>query len=371
MTAIASPIPVAVLPARYGTAEAQIRRALRLLDYRPRRKRILLKPNIVTVPRWLPLGGTPRAAITDIRFIEALLRVFSDHEVTIAEGALASCDTDQVLEKTGVAGLARRYGARMVNLNHVERFSVDWAFGTLRLPTLLRTHEYVNVPKLKTHLQTGVTLASKNQKGLLPAADKIRAHRELDLHQTIRALADVIQPALSIVDGIVGMEGAGPTFGHPRRAGFVVAGEDMGAVDVACCDLISVDPACVGHLDRVAYRPLGRSIEDMRVDFAAPETARMANLHVHAGPGTCSRCLQSMHDGASAFWRSPQHIVRGTWSCILHRTDVIMGGVTSIPSTARGRQVCYGDCAREVAEANDLALIPGCPPSVEAHLTLY
>jgi hypothetical protein len=100
-------------------------------------------------------------------------------------------------------------------------------------------------------------------------------------------------------------------------------------------------------------------------------TARVANLHIHAAPNACSRCLQSMHDGAAAFWRSPKHIVRGTWSCILRRTDVIMGDVTEVPPEARGRVICYGNCAQSLSEAYDLPLIPGCPPSEDAHLALY
>ena len=174
---------VAILQATYRTAEVQIRQALRLLDYRPQKDKLFLKPNLVTCPHWLPLGGIPRSAITDLRFLEALLRVFDGYEITIGEGALAThVGTDEVLEKTGAADLARKYGARLVNLERAERFEVPWAYGTLRLPTLLQTHEYVNVPKLKTHILTGVSIACKNQKGLLTQADKVRFHRKYDLN---------------------------------------------------------------------------------------------------------------------------------------------------------------------------------------------
>jgi len=362
---------VVILSATYRTAEKQIREALRLLDYRPQRKRILLKPNLVTIPCWLPLGGIPRSAITDVRFIEALLRVFDGYEITIADGALATTDTDEVLEKSGAAALARAYGAQVVNLDRAERFEVPWVYGTLRLPVLLQTHEYINVPKLKTHVQTGVTLGCKNQKGLLTSVDKIRFHRELGLHDGIRALADVVQPALTIVDGIVGMDGPGPTIGRSRRAHLIVAGQDMHAVDVACCDLISVPLERVHHLNRVPYRTVGRTVEEMRLRFNAPTETVIANMHIHSVPGTCSRCLQSMNDGAAALWLSPYHILRGTWSCILNRTDVITGQDKKIPLTARGRLICYGDCARELAERYDLQWIPGCPPSVDEFLKMY
>ena len=362
---------VAVLSATYRTAERHIREALRLLDYRPQRDRILLKPNLSMPPRWLPLGGVSRAAITDVRFIEALLRVFDGYEITIADSALASVDTDEVLKKSGVAALARAYGARVANLDHAERFEVEWAYGTLRLPVLLQTHEYINVPKLKTHIQTGVTLGCKNQKGLLTDAGKIRSHRALDLHDVIRALADAVQPALTIVDGIVGLDGPGPTLGRPHRANLIVAGRDMRAVDVACCDLISMPLDRVRHLDRVPYRPVGRTVEDMRLRFSAPTEMLIAKAHIHAVPRTCSRCLESMHTGLAAFWLSPYHVLRGTWSCILNRTDVITGQDEEIPPSARGRLVCYGDCTRKLAERHGLAWIPGCPPQVDAFLEMF
>jgi len=362
---------VAIVRSSYRSAEEKIREALWLLDYRPERRRILLKPNVVTAPRWLPVGGTPRAAVTDVRFLESLLRVFSGYEVTVAEGAAAFRDTDDVLERTGITALARRYGAQVVNLDETERFEVNWAFGKLRLPTILRSHEYINVPKLKTHVQTGITLARKNQKGLLAGADKVRFHRELDLHEAIRALAEAVQPALSIVDGIVGLEGPGPGLGRPRRAGVIVAGRDMGAVDGACCDLISVDLERVAHLERVAYRTVGQTVEEMRTCFAAPTTIRVANVTIHAPPSGCSRCLLSLQEGAAAVWRSPTHTLQGLWSCVLHRTDVVIGVTEEVPAGARGRVVCYGDCTRELAEQEGLRFVPGCPPDIEAHLGLY
>lgn len=362
---------VAIVRATYRTAEVQIEEALRLLNYRPRNNKILLKPNVVTPPRWLPLGGVPRSAITDLRFIEALLRVFAGYEIVIAEGGLATCNTDETLEKTGVTALARRYGAQVVNLDRTERVEVPWAYGTLRLPALLQTHEYINVPKLKTHVLTGMSVGCKNQKGLLTSADKIRFHHQFNLHEAIHALADAVQPTLTIVDGIVGLQGAGPTLGRSCRARLIVAGRDVRAVDVACCDLVSIRLERVAHLDRVPYRPVGHSVEDVRVHFDAPTETAIVNAHFHGAVGTCSRCLQSAHDGLSAFWHSPYHLLRGTWSCILHRTDVIVGrGHEGLPPEY-GRLICYGDCTRKLAQEHGLKWIPGCPPSVQAHLTIY
>jgi uncharacterized protein (DUF362 family) len=362
---------VAVMKATYGSAEEQITRALRMLDYVPRRRQLLLKPNLFGPARWLPLGGIPRSAITDIRFIEALLQVFQGYEIVIAEGGMATSDTDATLRKTGVVALARKYGAQVVNLDRAERIEVPWAYGKLKLPALLRTHEYINVPKLKTHVLTGVSLGCKNQKGLLASPDKIGFHLKLNLHDAIRALADAVQPALTIVDGITAMDRGGPTVGRSRQANLIVAGRDLRAVDVACCDLMSVPLERVQHLDRVPYRTAGRTIEEVRLEFDVLSEVLVANAHFHGSAGACSRCVQSAHEGMAAFWRSPYHLLRGSWSVVLHRTDIIVGpGHHALPEV-HGRLVCYGDCTRELAEEHGLLWIPGCPPSVKEHLRLY
>jgi uncharacterized protein (DUF362 family) len=319
----------------------------------------------------LPIGGIPHCVHTDIRFIEALLRVFDGYQVVIAEGSVGPGSTDEVFEKTGVTALAHRYGAQVLNLDDADRVEVPWKYGTLRLPALLQTHEYINVPKLKTHVTTGVTIGCKNQKGLLRRADKVRFHRDLELNQAIHALADAVQPALTIVDGIVGLEGPGPSTGRARHAHLLVAGRDMRAVDVACCDLIALSPERRLHLDPVSYRTVGRTVEESRAPFYAPTETVVANMHLLATTGTCSRCTQSMYDGSVAMWHSPYHILRAVWSCGLRRTDIVIGKGHDVLPEVHGRLICYGDCTREFAQEHGLPWIPGCPPSEKEHLEIY
>ncbi len=360
---------VAVLPATYRTIEGQLEAILSLLDYRPRRQQLLLKPNLVNLPGPRLLGGIRPYANTDLRFIEALLRVLRGYDITIAEGS--TIDTDRVLQESGLLALARRYGAQVVNLDRAERYPVPWAYGTLRLPQLLQTHEYINLPKLKTHYQTTVSLGCKNQKGLLTHADKVRFHHQLDLHAAIHALADVVRPALTIVDGINAMDGPGPTHGHLRRANLIVAGRDVRAVDVACCDLMAVPVEQVGHLERGPYQMVGRPVETLRQHFRLEQELTIGNVHFHVVDSTCSRCMQSMYQGVFVWWRSPRRFLRGLWSCIVHRTDIITGRADAVPPAAVGRLICYGDCTRQLAEKHGLRWVPGCPPSLQQHLEIY
>ncbi len=361
---------VAVLKASYRDVEEKIREGMRLLGYKPVRDKILIKPNVVSNPRLL--RGIPRAVATDMRFVEALLRIFDGHEITIAEGPGVE-NPDEVLEKIGLRALAEKYGARLVNLHHAERVEVPWKYGRLRLPALLQTHEYINVPKLKTHFQTGITVACKNQKGLLLRGDQVRFHRDIGLFDAIRALTDAVQPALTVVDGIVGMEGAGPINGRPRRANAIVIGRDMRAVDLVCCDLIAMPPENVPYLESISYKVVGEAVEKLRVQFAPPPSVlRFAASYFHASASTCTRCATSMDAGISAAMRSPRHAIGFLRRFIFSRADVIMGRWDEIPPAARGHQpICYGNCARGLAEKYGLPWIPGCPPSLEENLKMY
>ena len=125
------------------------------------------------------------------------------------------------------------------------------------------------------------------------------------------------------------------------------------------------------HLDRLPYRAVGRSVAEVRKHFKLDTKIVTANTHFHVTTSTCSRCMQSAHEGQIALWKSPYHILRGTWSGIINRIDIITGQVEHIPSSARGRLVCYGECARQLAEQYDLLWIPGCPPSVDDFLKIF
>lgn len=125
-----------------------------------------------------------------------------------------------------------------------------------RLPGVLADACLINLPVLKTHVVSGMSLAMKNPMGLLPTEDR-RSMHTLGIQQCIVDLNRGIKPDLNIVDGSVGQEGEGPLYGRPAGLGVLVAGRDSLSVDLACCRLVGVDPERIGHL-RLGQEQLGR-----------------------------------------------------------------------------------------------------------------
>jgi uncharacterized protein (DUF362 family) len=68
-----------------------------------------------------------------------------------------------------------------------------------------------------------------------PAIMKVAYHTRLkipnDFMGLLLDLVDYLQPRLSVVDAVVGMEGDGPTWGRPRPVGYLLAGLNPLAVD--------------------------------------------------------------------------------------------------------------------------------------------
>lgn len=331
--------------------------ALELLGYKPTGAPVFIKPNL---PDYAPPG---MGLFTEPAVVEGLLRYFAGRPIVIGEGAIVGRSAMKAFQRTGYADLAGRYGAQLLDLNDVPRVEFQWEFGTLRLPALLLTHEYVNVAKMKTHIQTGVTLGMKNQKGLLTPSDKKRFHK-LGLNECIAALARAVRPALTVVDGTIALEGLGPwRFGTPVDMGVIVAGTDVEEVDNVCLDLMGF-----GHSDAPHIPPMeqvstvGVQPHEVRRVFRMdyPGYFQYRKVYEHISD-SCSGCNIALYRAIRSLQRSRLGKVRLLLNGQMRRTDIFLGSGDELPRE-HGRVLCIGDCARPLAQTHGFRLVRGCPP---------
>lgn len=188
---------------------------------------VVIKPNLFT-PAAFHTGCT-----TDPRIVEGLCLRLQAAGLTpvIAEGSGARHSGEYIFQVTGFRHLADSLGVRLVDLNE------DWEPLTLTgtglevgySRTLLGAPVLIDVPKVKTHIQAGVTLSMKNLMGGLSKPGRIAFHFS-DLHQNIPALSKTLMERghrlFCLADGIVSMEGNGPMTGDPKRTGFLLGAPD-------------------------------------------------------------------------------------------------------------------------------------------------
>ncbi|PKN72437.1 MAG: iron-sulfur cluster-binding protein [Candidatus Cloacimonetes bacterium HGW-Cloacimonetes-3] len=197
-------------------------------------KRVLIKPNA--------LGAYPpeRAVTTHPIVLEAIIRYLLDKkkEVWIGDSPGGTVNVDKVWQTCGFADLAERYPIKVVNLSTegfrelkyngipVKISEVFWQCSTI-----------INVAKYKTHSLTAFTGALKNLYGLVPGMVKTEYHRQYpdtkSFSELLLALYALTKSRISysFIDGIIGMDGAGPAAGTPRPFGLFLGSTSIPALD--------------------------------------------------------------------------------------------------------------------------------------------
>jgi uncharacterized protein (DUF362 family) len=147
---------------------AVLRRVVRaFLDSAPlpskRAARILLKPNLNN--DLVALTGNA----TDLRLLRAFLealRALGYRDLTVADGPNVGVRRKgiDVFHRLAVARLASLYDARVLDLNDDEPHMVPFVRGreTGLASTCVKADFVINLAKLKTHAEAGMSLACKN-----------------------------------------------------------------------------------------------------------------------------------------------------------------------------------------------------------------
>ncbi|EKQ69339.1 hypothetical protein OsccyDRAFT_1965 [Leptolyngbyaceae cyanobacterium JSC-12] len=108
----------------------------------------------------------------------------------------------------------------------------------------------INLPKVKSHVQLTLTMGVKNLFGCVPGKMKAWWHMEAGKSSERFAAmlvetARTINPDLTILDGILGHEGNGPSGGEPRALGVLAASSNVFALDRSLVEILQVDPASI------------------------------------------------------------------------------------------------------------------------------
>lgn len=118
----------------------------------------------------------------------------------------------------------------------------------------------INFCKLKSHGMMGMSNAAKNLFGVIPGTMKPEYHFRYpdpkDFARMIVDLDEYFKPVLSITDGIVGMEGNGPTNGTPRQIGMLAASKSPHKLDLTCAKLLGLKREDVPTLEAALERGL-------------------------------------------------------------------------------------------------------------------
>jgi uncharacterized protein (DUF362 family)/NAD-dependent dihydropyrimidine dehydrogenase PreA subunit len=246
----------------------------------PPGSKVLVKPNVCAAkPSHSGVVTEPELVVEICRLADA-----AGGEVTVGESPIHPFRSSRVFPRAGYGGFEKRYGFPLIDLDSAERVEIRIPGGVavkreVVARPVLECDCLINVPVIKTHMQTVVSLGLKNIKGVVPTKDKLIIHLE-GLDQGIVDLNTVISSRLVVVDGMIALEGEqGPTNGNPVHLGVIVAGDNIVEVDATCARLMGLDPHRVTHLRMAEDRGLGRlkgfevlgdEVNALKKDFSLP-----------------------------------------------------------------------------------------------------
>jgi len=220
----------------------------------------ILKPNFVA----------GRSAETGSTTSFALLKAVAEEvqacgaEAVLCEMPGTEFDRESTYTILGVEQFCQEHDIRILRIDP-EGDEQDWVavqpegakkLRRFHVPRILDEACVINLPVLKTHVVSTMTLGMKNPMGILPRPDR-RSMHTLGIDQCIVDMNLGIKPDLTIVDGSVGQDGEGPLYGDKADLQVLVAGRDSLAVDLVCCQIVGVKPRAIPHL-KLALEQIGK-----------------------------------------------------------------------------------------------------------------
>ena len=220
--------------------------------------KVLLKPNMLTT-------RTPeQATTTHPEILRAVIRIVQAQGAIVSVGDSPANVTKiaDLWNATGIKKVCDEENVPLLNFENAgsETLEIHGIKVGIAKP-VLDADIIITLPKVKTHVLTTYTGAVKNLYGTIPGFQKTMLHKTFPkpdrFGEFIAELYDTIRPQLAIADGIIGMDGEGPSGGNPFKLNFLAASADSAALDASICRLLGIDVNAVGYLKTIGNKQTG------------------------------------------------------------------------------------------------------------------
>jgi len=353
-----------------------------------RNDRILIKPNNCFRHEIMP----PYGMVTTSRILDGIIQLLLEYgcrDISIGEGAIIGIFdelgpyTKRGFKGTGIDKVAEKHGVKLIDFNQGPFQELN--LGGIKVQvskTALEADFLINVPVLKTHFQTKVSLGFKNLKGCLSKASKKRFHITKRIDSLICLLNEAIRSDLVIIDGIYMLEKGPETLaGVAHRKDLIIASPDIFECDVVGATILGIDPSQVDYLREFAERNnrsfdisaiqiKGEDIEPLKEQLEwqfEPDKELLTPSGVtglsapHPGQTLCSACGATLALALSILAKDNPKMDFGGAE--------LYYGLELRSEIDTEKVFLYGDCAiRRNKSLQHAAKIEGCPPTLTGTL---
>jgi len=343
---------------------------------------VLIKPSLATKK------NAEDKTTVNPAMIEAVVLILKElgvRRIIIGEGCVPAYSMEEIFNLTGVSAIAERHKVELINLNKAETVEIKVPGGEslqkVKVAKIAAEADLiVNIPRLTTHSQTVMSVATKNMKGVLPPDVKQSFHA-VDLAQRIVDLNKALSKQIIVVDATRAMEGYGPTEGKALNLHMVIVGRHPITVDRVCARIIGQDEANIPFLQLAKEQffgaaPIvfGESVENVVKEFGRPfeepsimKAINNPRITVYQDETSCTGCNGSLLAAA-------KFLGNKKWNEMLESNniylDIYMG--SKMPETIEDGHYAVllgiGRCAKnnpsrlKFSHPNAIRVV-GCPPN--------
>ena len=385
---------------KYEKPVDSVRKAVELssgLDNLPANARVFIKPNIVF---WTKATNFPKyGVITTSRVVEDMVVLLKEQgvdDISISDGTVLRNPKDMetqihAFENLGYGELKKRYGVNYINIWERPFEEVDLGDDVkVKFNTdFLKADFVVDLPVLKTHSMTVVSLGIKNLKGMIDIPSRKKCHNthpQKDLHFWVSRLADKMPPMLTLLDGIYTAERGPGIDGQMHRSNLLIASADILSADMVGAKALGWDPADVPHLVHAAnnrHRPVDLSdIEIVGVPVDAVKKPHGFEFEYNEEK-TLPLPMEKMGIQGLSYYKYDLSLctycsgmtstmlaaIAKAWKGEPWQDVEILSGKVMEPSPDKKKTILFGKCIYQAhknnPDINEMIAIKGCPPEPE------
>lgn len=233
--------------------------------------RVVIKPNL------LAPASPDKAVLTHPLIVKAVVEYLLEKGARpVISDSPAVGSIEKVLKESGIKEALEGLDVEYRAFKEIHVVDVGEPFKNIEVAAdAVSADLMINLPKLKTHTQMLLTLCVKNLFGCIVGMKKPEWHFRtgVDREMFARLLVKIYQavkPEITILDGILAMEGQGPgKGGTPRELRVIMAGGNAAAIDIAVCRMLGIDPDDL-LTNKIAVEQ-GLASRDVEIDGVLPD----------------------------------------------------------------------------------------------------
>lgn len=204
------------------------------------------------------------AVIEELKLLKVDITVYED------------CLNDNYVKVSGIWDVLQKTSVPFVNLKDrpyvrktVEGENYEYS------KDILEADYLILIPKLKTHVLTNYTGSVKLMYGSIAKHQRKEFHRYEDIKDFSKILVDIFSiklPILTVMDGIISMDGMGPSHGNPNHSGLLMISNDAVILDYYASKIMKYNPLEIDSIRIALQKNLATcSLDDVELSGTDPD----------------------------------------------------------------------------------------------------